>query len=69
MPPFVIPPLVKLALGVLAAGAIIHWVVKEVRRINAELERVRTATAIDPVTRKSLPTLRRDPGSDDWRVT
>ena len=69
MPPLVIPPLVKLALGMLAAGAIIHWVVKEVRRINIELERVRTATAIDPVTRKSLPTLRRDPGSGDWRVT
>jgi hypothetical protein len=68
MPPLVIPPLVKLALGVLAAGAIIHWVVKEVRRINLELERVRTATAIDPVARKSLPTLRRDPGSGDWRV-
>jgi hypothetical protein len=69
MPPLVIPPLVKLALGMLAAGAIIHWVVKEVRRINLELERVRTATAIDPVVRKSLPTLRRDPGSGDWRVT
>jgi hypothetical protein len=69
MPPLVIPPLVKLALGMLAAGAVIHWVVKEVRRINLELERVRTATAIDPVVRKSLPTLRRDPGSGDWRVT
>ncbi len=68
MPPLFIPPLVKLALGVLGAGAVIHWVVKEVRRINAELERVRTATAIDPETRKALPTLRRDPGSGDWRV-
>jgi hypothetical protein len=69
MPPIIIPPLVKFALGVLGAGVVIHWVVKEVRRINAELERVRTATAIDPVARKSLPTLRRDPSSGDWRVT
>jgi hypothetical protein len=69
MPPLVIPPLVKFALGVLGAGAVIHWVVKEMRRINAELERVRTATSIDPVARKSLPTLRRDPSSGDWRVT
>jgi len=68
MPPLVIPPLVKLALGVLGAGAVVHWVVKEVRRINAELERVRTASAIDPVARKALPTLRRDPNSGDWRV-
>jgi hypothetical protein len=69
MPPLVIPPLIKVALAVLGAGAVIHWVVKEVRRINAELERVRTATAIDPVARKELPTLRRDPSSGDWRVT
>ena len=44
MPPLVIPPLVKIALGVLGAGAIVHWVVKEVRRINAELDRVKTAS-------------------------
>jgi hypothetical protein len=69
MPPIFIPPLVKIALGVLGAGAIVHWVVKEVRRINAELDRVKTASAIDPVARKELPTLRRDPSSGDWRVT
>jgi hypothetical protein len=68
MPPFVIPPLVKFALGALGGGAIIHWVVKEVRRINAELDRVKTASAIDPPTRPELPTLRRDPRSGDWRV-
>jgi hypothetical protein len=34
--------------------------VKEVRRINAELDRVKTGRAIDPVTRPALPTLRRD---------
>ena len=61
MPPLFIPPLVKLALGVLGAGAVIHWVVKEVRRINAELERVRTATGDRSRGRKALPTLRRDP--------
>jgi len=68
MPPFFIPPLVKLALGALGGGAIVHWVVKEVRRINAELDRVENASAIDPATRQELPTLRRDPRSGDWRV-
>ena len=68
MPPLIIPPLVKIALGALGAGALIRWVVKEVRRINAELDRVKTASAIDPATRESLPTLRRDPHSGDWRV-
>ncbi|HEY6992917.1 MAG TPA: hypothetical protein VH397_04340 [Xanthobacteraceae bacterium] len=64
MPPFVIPPLVKLTLAVLGAGAVVHWVVKEARRINQELERVKTASAID---RQSLPKLRRDPDTGEFR--
>jgi hypothetical protein len=68
MPPIIIPPLIKLALVALGAGAILRWVVKEVRRINAELDRVKTATAIDPAARQALPTLRRDARTGDWRV-
>ncbi|MGA7489170.1 MAG: hypothetical protein WBW74_19780 [Xanthobacteraceae bacterium] len=64
MPPFLISPLIKVALGVLGAGAVVHWAVKEVRRINQELERVKTASAIDP---RSLPKLRRDPHTGEWR--
>ena len=64
MPPFIIPPLVKLALGALAGGAVIHWVVKEVRRINQELDRVKNGAAID---RKSLPKLHRDPRTGEFR--
>jgi hypothetical protein len=63
MPSFVISPLVKLALGALAGGAVIHWVAKEVRRINEELERVKNASA----DRQSLPTLRRDPRTGEFR--
>jgi hypothetical protein len=43
-------------------------VVKEVRRINDELDRVKAATTIDPEARQELPTLRRDSQSDEWRV-
>ena len=68
MPPIVIPPLVKVALGMLGAGAVIHWVAKEMRRVNEELDRVKAAPAADPATRKALPTLRRDPRTGDWRV-
>jgi hypothetical protein len=68
MPPFMFSPLVKVALGALGGAAVIHWMVKEVRRINAELERVRAASAIDPAAREALPTLRRDPQSGDYRV-
>ena len=63
MPSFVISPLVKLALGALAGGAVIHWVAKEVRRINEELERVKNASA----DRQSLPTLRRDRRTGEFR--
>jgi hypothetical protein len=68
MPPLVIPPLVKVALGALGAAAVVRWVVKEVRRINAELDRVKTAPAVDLIRREALPTLRRDPRTGDWRV-
>ena len=44
------PPIVLLAPGAFAAGAIVHRLIKEVRRINAELDRVKTGRAIDPVS-------------------
>jgi hypothetical protein len=69
MPPIVIPYLVKVALSTVGAAAVVHWVVKEVRRINEEIDRVRAASTIDPVAREALPTLRRDPGTGEWRVT
>jgi hypothetical protein len=65
MPPFVASPLVRFALSALAGGAVIRWVTKEVRRINEELERVKDAAAVD---RGSLPTLRRDPRTGEFRL-
>jgi hypothetical protein len=38
--------------------------VKEVRRINQELDRVKSASAID---RQSLPKLQRDPQTGEFR--
>ena len=68
MPPIVIPPLVKMALGAVGAAAIVHWVVKEVRRINEEIERVSAAPVFDRAQRHAMPTLRRDPRTGDWRL-
>lgn len=48
------PPIVLLALGAFAAGAIVHRVIKEVRRINTELDRVKTGRAIDPARMAAL---------------
>jgi hypothetical protein len=68
MPPFVIPPLVKWTLVTLGGAAAVRWVVKEIRRVNAELERVKAAPGMDVAARRRLPTLRRDPSSGEWRL-
>ena len=67
MPPLVIAPLVRLALGAVGTGVVLRWVVKEMRRINAELDQVKAGS--DPAERQGLPTLRRDPRTGEWRVT
>jgi hypothetical protein len=66
MPPFVVSPLVRLALGAVGTGVALRWVVKEVRRINADLDRVKAGS--DPALRETFPTLRRDPRTGEWRV-
>jgi hypothetical protein len=67
--PIIFSPLVKVALAAIGAAAIIHWAVKEARRINDELERLKAAASLDPGARYKLPTLRRDPGSGVWRLS
>ena len=69
VPPFVIPPLVKIAVGALCAAAIAHWVAREIQRINDELDRLRAAINIDPAARRKFPTLRRDPETGVWRLS
>jgi len=68
MPPFLIPPLVKWALAVAGGAAVVHWAVREIRRVNAEIDRVRAAPAMDAAARRQLPTLRRDPATGEWRL-
>ncbi len=48
------PPIIVLAAGAFAAGAIVHRLIKEVRRINAELDRVEKGRAIDPVNQDGV---------------
>jgi hypothetical protein len=60
--------LIRIALGAIGSAVVIRWVVKEVRRINAELDRLKAASKVDPAAREELPTLRRDPRTGDWRV-
>ena len=67
MPPILLTPLVKWTLVALGGAAMIHWVVKEVRRINDELDRAKRATVQIPPAER-LPTLRRDPATGEYRL-
>jgi len=65
MPTFLLSPLVKWTLVAAGGAMVVHWVVKETRRINEELERARRAARISD--RESMPTLRRDPRTGEYR--
>jgi len=67
MPPLIIPPLVKWTLGAVGATAAIVWIVKEVRRINRELDKIKPARVTDAVDPRAFPTLRPDPESGEYR--
>jgi hypothetical protein len=61
------PPVFALALGVMGTAVLLRWCVREVRRVNAELDEVREQPAVEPVDRGALPTLKRDPDTGEYR--
>jgi hypothetical protein len=65
--PIIIPPLIKVALVAIGGVAAVHWMLKEFRRINRELDGMKAGPAGEPVHHQELPTLRRDPASGEWR--
>jgi hypothetical protein len=66
MPPFLLSPLLKWSLAALGGAMVVHWVVKEARRINEELERAKGAT-VRISDQENRPTLRRDPTTGEYR--
>jgi hypothetical protein len=58
------PPVFALALGLMGAAALVRWCVKEVHRVNAELDSVRKTQRVEPVDRG---TLKRDPHTGEYR--
>lgn len=66
MPPLLLSPLVKWTLVALGGAMAVHWVVKEVRRVNEELDAQRVRARIRD--QENRPTLRRDPVSGDYRL-
>ena len=61
------PPVFALALGLMGGAALVRWCVKEVQRVNADLDDVRAPATIEPIDRNALPTLKRDPASGEYR--
>ena len=61
------PPVFALALGLMGAAVLVRWCVKEVQRVNAELDEVRARAEVEPVNREALPTLKRDPDTGEYR--
>jgi hypothetical protein len=60
------PPVLALAFGLIGGAVLLRWCIKEVQRVSADLDTVR-GNAADPVDRETLPTLKRDPQSGEYR--
>lgn len=67
MPPILIPPFVKWALAAAGGAMIIHWVVKEMRRLNEELEQEKRVK-VKITDAEQRPTLKRDPHTGEYRL-
>ena len=50
MPPILLSPLVKWTLAAVGGAMVVHWVVKEVRRINEELDAAKRVRVTDDRT-------------------
>jgi hypothetical protein len=67
MPSFLLSPVLKWSLAALGGAMVVHWAVKEARRINEELANVRRVKA-KITDAENRPTLRRDPATGEYRL-
>jgi len=51
----------------MGVAALARWCVKEMQRVNAELDGIRATSRVEPIDRHRLPTLRRDPRTGEYR--
>ena len=66
MSPFLMSPLLKWTLAAAGGAMVVHWVVREVRRINAELDAQKARARVRDD--QARPTLRRDPTTGEYRL-
>ena len=55
MPPILLSPLLKWSLAALGGAMVVHWVVKEARRINEELDGAKRARCAFPIRKTGRP--------------
>jgi hypothetical protein len=60
-------PVMILTIGIVGAAALVRWCVREVVRVNSDLDTVRAQASVEPFDREQLPTLRRDPRTGEYR--
>lgn len=61
------PPVFALALGLMGTAVLVRWCVREVQRVNAELDEVRAEPVAEPADRERLPKLKQDPKTGEYR--
>ena len=66
MPAILLSPLVKWSLAAVGGAMVIHWVVKEARRINEELDNAKRVK-VRVTDQERRPMLRRDPLTGEYR--
>ncbi|MBI1205273.1 MAG: hypothetical protein GC182_22440 [Rhodopseudomonas sp.] len=66
MPAILLSPLLKWSLAAAGGAMLVHWVVREARRINDELDQSRQVR-VRVSDRENRPTLRRDPLTGEYR--
>jgi hypothetical protein len=67
MPSFLLSPALKWSLAALGGAMVVHWAVREARRINEELVNARRVKA-KITDAENRPTLRRDPATGEYRL-
>jgi hypothetical protein len=60
-------PVLALALGMMGTAVLVRWCVREVWRVNAELDAVRERAATARIDRNALPKLNADPRTGEYR--
>ena len=61
------PAALAFAVGLMGAAALLRWCVKEVQRVNLDLDNLRGRSGTAPIDRDTLPKLKRDPDTGEYR--